>query len=149
MQLYARVACCFRGASTSRRNEYQDFSIEGLYFREYPVDVDDFGHRVTEGGNATATKDNTMVLMGGIPTDAGETLYWLVANLCRLNPYLRCLIIQLPFVESDTRLALSETLKARYSGRLFPFNGELDRSEESVDPRFDHHNQANTAGRIL
>lgn len=139
----------FQGATTTRSNVYQDFSIEGLYFREYPVDVDDFGHRVTEAGNATATQDNTMVLMGRIPTDAGQTLYWLVANLCRLNAYLRCLIIQLPFVESDARLALSETLKARFSGRLLPFNGELDRSEKSVDPRFDHHNQANTAGRIV
>lgn len=139
----------FRGASTSRRNEYQDFSIEGLYFEEYSVDVDDFGHRVTEVGNATATKNNTLVLMDGIPTDASEALYWVVANLCRLNPYLRCIIIQLPFVESDTRLALSETLKARCSGRLFTFNGQLDLSEESVNPRFDHHNQAITAGRML
>ena len=149
VQLYARFACRFRGASTTHSNEYRDFSIEGLHFREYPVDVDNFAHRVTEAGNATAAKNNTVVLMGGIPTDASETFYWLVSKLCRLNPDLRCIIVQIPFVESDTRLVLSETLKARYSGRLFPFNGEVDLSEESVDPRFDHHNQAITAERIL
>lgn len=150
MQLDARSACCFRGgAVTSRSNEYQDFSIEGVHFREYPVHADDFGHRVTEAGNATATKDNTVVLMGGIPTDANETFYWLVSNLCRLNPYLRCIILQVPFVGSDTRLLLSETLKARYFDRLLPFNDQVDLSEESVDPRFYRHNQAIMAGCIL
>jgi hypothetical protein len=144
---YYRAVYYSRGTSASRDSGYQNFKVAGVDFCEYPVDLDGYSHRITEAGDADA--GNTVVLMGGIPTDSSETFYWLVAELCRLNTELRCLIVQLLFVENNTNLAYSNTIKARYSGRTLPFNQDIDLSSEPVDPRFDHYNQATTAAHIL
>lgn len=146
---YYRAVCYSRGNSASRDSGYQNFKVAGVDFYEYPVDLDGYSHRITEAGDADADAGNTVVLMGGIPTDTSETFYWLVAELCRLNPELRCIIIQLPFVENNTSLIYSTSIKARYSGRTLPFNQDMDLSSVPVDPRFDHYNQATTTAHIL
>ena len=146
---YYRAVCYSRGTSASRDSGYHSFKVAGVDFCEYPVDLDGYSHRITEAGDADADAGNTVVLMGGIPTDSSETFHWLVAELCRLNTELRCLIVQLPFVENNTNLTYSNTIKARYSGRALPFNQDIDLSSQPVDPRFDHGNQAITAAHIL
>lgn len=147
--LYYHALCRYRGTSAARDPSYQKFTIGDIDFVEYFVEVEGYNHRITEAGDADACGDNTVVFMGGIPTDASETLYWLVAELCCLNSNLRCLIIQLPFVENNTKLDFSNNTKARHSARALPFNQHIDLSNDPVDPRFDHCNQAITAAHIL
>lgn len=147
--IHARVVCRYRGASTTRGERNQSFVVSGIDFREYLINVNNDDHRITEAGSTQVSGRHTIVFMGGIPTDASETFYWLVAALCRVNTSLRCVIVQLPFVESHTRLSFSKDSKARYEARSIPFNQAIDLSETPIDPRFDHHNQAITAAQIL
>ena len=146
---YARLRCYQRGGHIKCESRTGEFVVEDIAFKEESVDLAGFSHRITIAGDASSKEEDTIVLMGGIPTDSSETFYWLVARLCNLNVKLRCVIVHLPFMEMEAQLNYSETIRSSYVGRALPFNQEVSLSKMSIDPRYDHRNQAKTTFEIL
>lgn len=147
-QLQALFMCYWRGVRTVNRASPGRFHVEGIELHEYEVEVDGYRHRVTEAGNSDAESGHTLVMMGGVPTDSSETFYWLAAELCKLNPAIRAVILHLPHTEMDNPVQPGDAL-AEHNGWALPFNDAVDFSRKHVDQRFDHRVQAQTAYRIL
>ncbi len=132
------------------RNEPGVINVDGISLTKRFIDLDSGRHLVTEAGDPTAEAAKTIVMMGGVPTDSSETFHWLVADLCRRDRSLRCVILHLPYME-DT-VVVTPTTPASYAtldGIALPFNTRIDLSGERLDVRFDHRVQAETAHRIL
>ena len=116
---------------------------------------DGYQHRVIEAGQSAPAPGKTVVLMGGIPSDASETMLWMAADLLRRDPGLRCLILHPPYCEDwnapNPQLATRHRpVFAKHSGVLAPLEYEDGaRGREVVDPRFDHMNQGAAVRDIL
>ena len=59
--------------------------------------VNNQNHYYFEFGDSNATDDNTIVMIGGIPTNPMESMSWLADELIKLNSKYRILIFNIPF----------------------------------------------------
>ena len=73
VQLVAGVWARRRGYQPPSPDTFRDLQVDGVTLREKSVVVDGYAHLVTEAGNSAAGDQQTIVLMGGIPTDSSES----------------------------------------------------------------------------
>ena len=87
-------------------------------------------------------------MMGGIPSDPSESLYWMASELIKKNPSLKILIIHLPFYENYSKIELTDDT-AKFNTLNLPFNRESSNANVKVDPKFSHYNQSKIVEKIL
>ena len=149
LQQYIKIRCYYRLSYFANETVKEQFWIDGVLFRLRHLAIEGFQHRVTETGDLSASNENTIIFMGGIPTDSSETFYWLVAQIYKKNNKLRCIIIHLPFMEEHCQLEYDEFLTSQYFALTLPFFKKFSLSKFPIDPRFDHINQAKTTRKII
>ena len=116
--------------------------------RQY-VSIDGFEHFILKCGNAHASEENTIVMMGGAPTDSSESMSWMAAELCKKDSALLVYIFHLPFYEEHSKINLAQNKFAEFNGQLFPFNREINLKKVNVDPKFSHEAQAEVTLKIF
>ena len=85
-------------------------NIEGISFDKKTILIDGYKHLYTICGNVNAESNQTLIMMGGIPSDPSESLYWMASELIKKNPSLKILIIHLPFYENYSKIELTDCL---------------------------------------
>ena len=81
--------------------------INNISFNKYYVLLNDEKHSVTELGDKNADSNNTLILIGGIPSDPTESMMWLAKELYYLNPSLRIIILHMPYYENHFKITLT------------------------------------------
>lgn len=146
---WARVVAAHRGATTPLGfPKEHDIDLDGVTLRSRLLTLGSYQHRYTECGYSDAPPAKTIVMMGGVPTDASETFYWFVAALTRKDSGLRCIIIHPPYTEAYSVIETGSQ-KSRHNALALPFNLVVDLHKISIDTRFDHRNQAIVAYDIF
>ena len=83
-------------------------NIEGISFDKKTILIDGYKHLYTICGNVNAESNQTLIMMGGIPSDPSESLYWMASELIKKNPSLKIIIIHLPFYEHYSKIELTD-----------------------------------------
>ena len=121
--------------------------INNISFNKYYVLLNDEKHSVTELGDKNADSNNTLILIGGIPSDPTESMMWLAKELYYLNPSLRIIILHMPYYENHFKITPSH-LYSKNDG-LSIFHNSINLKSTKIDPRFSHINQSKTVDLIL
>ena len=65
-------------------------------------------------GDLSASDENTIIMIGGIPTDPLESMTWLADELNKINPSLRIIIFNMPYYENHFNIETThETAKSQ------------------------------------
>ena len=131
------------------KKQSNDLNIKGIHLKKRFIHIDGYQHLITECGNTEASEENTIVMMGGIPTDPSESLYWMAAELCRKDKDLHVLILHLPYYEEYSKINLDKNLYAKFNALKLPFDREINLKEINIDPKFSHENQAEITLKIF
>ena len=123
-------------------------NIDGIHFEKKTILIDGYKHLYTTCGNFNAESNQTLIMMGGIPSDPSESLYWMASELIKKNPSLKILIIHLPFYENYSKIELTDDT-AKFNTLNLPFNRESSNANVKVDPKFSHYNQSKIVEKIL
>ena len=102
--------------------------------------VNNQNHYYFEFGDSNATDDNTIVMIGGIPTNPMESMSWLAGELIKLNSKYRILIFNIPFYENHFDIELSNTFATTNTINLI-IKKSIDNKKLRVDPKYSHENQ--------
>ena len=94
------------------KKQSNNLNIKGIRLKKRFIHIDGYQHLITECGDSEASQENTIVMMGGIPCDPSESLYWMTAELCRLDKDLHVLILHLPYYEEHSKIDLDKNLYA-------------------------------------
>ena len=81
--------------------------IELSNFKKYFVTVNNEKHSVWEIGNKDATKEKTLILIGGIPTDPIKSMSWMAGCLNKIDNSLRIIIFNMPYYENHFNINVS------------------------------------------
>ena len=105
-------------------------------------------HEMYQIGDLSASDENTIIMIGGIPTDPLESMTWLADELNKINPLLRIIIFNMPYYENHFNIETThETAKSQ--GRNLITNKPIDFSKLNVDPRYSHENQGIKVNEFL
>ena len=143
------VICFIREEEKLFKKQSNDLSYKGIYLKKRFIHIDGYQHLITECGNIEASEENTIVMMGGIPTDPSESLYWMASELCRKDKDLHVLILHLPYYEEYSKINLNKNLYAKFNALKLPFDREVNLKEINIDPKFSHENQAQITLKIF
>ena len=131
------------------RESGQTSDPQGIKISHMYVSIEGYEHLVSKCGNPHASEENTIVMMGGFPTNPSESMYWMAAELCKKDKELLIYIFQLPFYEEYSKINPAENIFAEFNGQLFPFDREVNLKKIKVDPKFSHEAQAKVALKIF
>ena len=87
-----------------RENFFNKSLINNISFKKYYVLLNDDKHSVTELGDENADSNNTLILIGGIPSDPTESMMWLAKELYYINPSFRIIILHMPYYENHFKI---------------------------------------------
>ena len=95
IDLYIYIKIFFR--------EYFFYSpkINKINFIKSVLTVDGLDHKIYEFGDINASNQNTLLLIGGIPTDPMDSMTWLANEINQINDNLRVIILNMPYYEDD------------------------------------------------
>ena len=140
---------CFIREEKIFKKQSNDLNYEGIHLKKRFIKIGDYQHLITECGNTEATEENTIVMMGGFPSDPSESLYWMAAELCRIDKNLHVLILHLPYFEEHSKIDLDKNLHAKFNALKLPFDREINFKKVNIDPKFNHKNQAEITLKIF
>ena len=149
LRIIFTVICFIREEEKLFKKQSNDLNIKGIHLKKRFIHIDGYQHLITECGNTEASEENTIVMMGGIPTDPSESLYWMASELCRKDKDLHVLILHLPYYEEYSKINLDKNLYAKFNALKFPFDREINFKEINIDPKFSHENQAQITLKIF
>ena len=149
LRIIFTVICFIRKEEKLFKKQSNDLNIKGIHLKKRFIHIDGYQHLITECGNTEASEENTIVMMGGIPTDPSESLYWMAAELCRKDKDLHVLILHLPYYEEYSKINLDKNLYAKFNALKLPFDREINFKEINIDPKFSHENQAQITLKIF
>ena len=149
LRIIFTVICFIRKEEKLFKKQSNDLNIKGIHLKKRFIHIDGYQHLITECGNTEASEENTIVMMGGIPTDPSESLYWMASELCRKDKDLHVLILHLPYYEEYSKINLDKNLYAKFNALKFPFDREINFKEINIDPKFSHENQAQITLKIF
>ena len=149
LRIIFTVICFIREEEKLFKKQSNDLNYKGIYLKKRFIHIDGYQHLITECGNTKASEENTIVMMGGIPTDPSESLYWMASELCRKDKDLHVLILHLPYYEEYSKINLDKNLYAKFNALKFPFDREINFKEINIDPKFSHENQAQITLKIF
>ena len=143
------VICFFREKEKFYKNQSNYLNCNGVCLEKRFILIDGYKHLVTQCGNIGASEENTILMMGGIPSNSSESLYWMAAELCKSDKDLRIFILHLPYYEEHSTIDLDKNLFAKFNALKFPFDREINLKKINIDPKFSHENQAQTTLKII
>ena len=149
LRIIFTVICFIRKEEKLFKKQSNDLNIKGIHLKKRFIHIDGYQHLITECGNTEALEENTIVMMGGIPTDPSESLYWMAAELCRKDKDLHVLILHLPYYEEYSKINLDKNFYAKFNALKLPFDREINLKEINIDPKFSHENQAQITLKIF
>ena len=149
LRIIFTVICFIRKEEKLFKKQSNDLNIKGIHLKKRFIYINGYQHLITECGNTEALEENTIVMMGGIPSDPSESLYWMAAELCRKDKDLHVLILHLPYYEEYSKINLDKNLYAKFNALKFPFDREINLKEINIDPKFSHENQAQITLKIF
>ena len=149
LRIIFTVICFIRKEEKLFKEQSKDLNIKGIHLKKRFIHIDGYQHLITECGNTEASEENTIVMMGGIPTDPSESLYWMASELCRKDKNLHVLILHLPYYEEYSKINLDKNLYAKFNALKLPFDREVNLKEINIDPKFSHENQAQITLKIF
>ena len=149
LRIIFTVICFIREEEKLFKKQSNDLNIKGIHLKKRFIHIDGYQHLITECGNTEASEENTIVMMGGIPTDPSESLYWMASELCRKDKDLHVLILHLPYYEEYSKINLDKNLYAKFNALKLPFDREINLKEINIDPKFSHENQAQITLKIF
>ena len=149
LRIIFTVICFIREEEKLFKKQSNDLNIKGIHLKKRFIHIDGYQHLITECGNTEASEENTIVMMGGIPSDPSESLYWMAAELCRKDKDLHVLILHLPYYEEYSKINLDKNLYAKFNALKLPFDREINLKEINIDPKFSHENQAQITLKIF
>ena len=149
LKIIFTVICFIRKEEKLFKKQSNDLNIKGIHLKKRFIHIDGYQHLITECGNTEASEENTIVMMGGIPSDPSESLYWMAAELCRKDKDLHVLILHLPYYEEYSKINLDKNLYAKFNALKLPFDREINFKEINIDPKFSHENQAQITLKIF
>ena len=149
LRIIFTVICFIRKEEKLFKKQSNDLNIKGIHLKKRFIHIDGYQHLITECGNTEASEENTIVMMGGIPTDPSESLYWMASELCRKDKDLHVLILHLPYYEEYSKINLDKNLYAKFNALKLPFDREINLKEINIDPKFSHENQAQITLKIF
>ena len=141
---FIKIVIFFRGNSKNLDN----LIIDDVIFKKKSVNLNDYKHEYSYCGNSDAGENETLIMMGGIPTDSSESMMWMAAEIYKKNPLFRIFILHLPFYESYSEITTSHKV-AMFDSLTIPFNREISNRSVRIDPKFSHKNQSKIVGLIL
>ena len=83
LRIIFTVICFIREEEKLFKKQSNDLNIKGIHLKKRFIHIDGYQHLITECGNTEALEENTIVMMGGIPSDPSESLYWMAAEFCK------------------------------------------------------------------
>ena len=149
LKIIFTVICYIRKEEKLFKKQSNDLNIKGIHLKKRFIHIDGYQHLITECGNTEASEENTILMMGGIPSDPSESLYWMAAELCRKDKDLHVLILHLPYYEEYSKINLNKNLYAKFNALKLPFDREINLKEINIDPKFSHENQAQITLKIF
>ncbi len=141
---FIKIVIFFRGNSKNLDN----LIIDDVIFKKKSVNLNDYKHEYSYCGNSNAGENETLIMMGGIPTDSSESMMWMAAEIYKKNPLFRIFILHLPFYESYSEITTNHKV-AMFDSLTIPFNREISNRSVRIDPKFSHKNQSKIVGLIL
>ena len=115
-------------------------NIKKSKYEKKTLFINNESHFYFEFGDVKATEENTILMIGGIPTNPMESMSWLAAELINLNPNFKVLIFNIPYYEKHFDIELSDTFASTNGKNLFT-NKTIDNKKINVDYKFSHKNQ--------
>ena len=112
-------------------------NIKKSKYEKKTLFINNQSHFYFEFGDAKATEENTILMIGGIPTNPMESMSWLAAELINLNPNFKVLIFNIPYYEKHFDIELSDTFASTNGKNLFT-NKIIDNKKINVDHKYSH-----------
>ena len=142
IDLYIHIKIFFR--------EYFFYSpkINNIEFIKRVINIEGQNHKIYEFGDIKASDQNTLLLMGGIPTDPMDSMAWLANEIYLINENLRVIILNMPYYENDFSIDV-ENEYAVSNGRDLISDKIIDFSATKVDRKFSHENQGKKIKHFL
>ena len=142
IDLYIYIKIFFR--------EYFFYSpkINKINFIKSVLTVDGLDHKIYEFGDINASNQNTLLLIGGIPTDPMDSMTWLANEINQINDNLRVIILNMPYYEDDFDIDVNNKY-AISNGRDLVTDKIIDFSNTRVDCKFSHENQGKKIKHFL
>ena len=109
-------------------------------FIKSTINIDGSIHKIYQIGNNDASDNDTLLLIGGIPTDPMESMTWLANELHKLNDNFRIIILNMPFYENNFSIEVIDKY-AESDGKDLLSNKTIDFSSQKIDPKFSHKYQ--------
>lgn len=129
-------------------NNSKILDIDGIKLEKKTILIDGYKHQYTICGNLNAESNHILVMMGGIPSDPSESMYWMASELIKMNSSFKILILHLPFYENYSKIEPTDET-AKFNTLNLPFNRESSNKNVKVDPKFSHYNQSKEIEKIL
>ena len=141
---FIRILISFR-----ENKKYLDsLVIDDVIFRKERINLNNYDHEYSYCGNSDAGENETLIMMGGIPTDSSESMMWMAAEIYKKNPSFKIFILHLPFYENYSEITMNHK-GAMFDSLTIPFNREISNKNVRIDPKFNHKNQSKIVGLIL
>ena len=128
--------------------DLKSIDIDGIKFKKKTVLIEGYEHQYTLCGSLSAKSNETLIMMGGIPSDPSESMFWMAAEIIKMNSSFKILILHLPFYENYSKIELKDDT-AKFNTLNLPFNRESSNENVKVDPKFSHYNQSKVVEKIL
>ena len=128
--------------------DLKSIDIDGIKFKKKTVLIEGYEHQYTLCGSLNAKSNETLIMMGGIPSDPSESMFWMAAEIIKMNSSFKILILHLPFYENYSKIELKDDT-AKFNTLNLPFNRESSNENVKVDPKFSHYNQSKVVEKIL
>ena len=130
------------------KKDLESITIDGIKLKKRTVLIDGYEHQSTLCGNLSAKNNETLIMMGGIPSDPSESMFWMASEIIKMNASFKILILHLPFYENYSEIELTNNT-AKLNTLSLPFNREISNENVKVDPKFSHYNQSRVVEKIL
>lgn len=117
-------------------------------FKKFSIKINNYHHQCMSCGNPNANQRQTLIMMGGIPTDSSESMMWMAEEMVKKNSSLKIFIFHLPFYESYSEI-ITENKEAIFNSLSLPFNREISNKEIKLDSKFSHLNQSRIVAQML
>ena len=149
LKIIFTVICLFRKKEKLFTNQSNYLNYNGVCLEKRFIHINGYQHLITQCGDIDASEENTIVMMGGIPSDPSESLYWMAAELCKSDKDLHVLILHLPYYEEYSTIDLDKYSFAKFNAFKFPFDREINLKKVNIDPKFSHESQAQITLKIF
>ena len=103
--------------------DLKSIDIDGIKFKKKTVLIEGYEHQYTLCGSLSAKSNETLIMMGGIPSDPSESMFWMAAEIIKMNSSFKILILHLPFYENYSKIELKDD-SAKFNTLNLPFNRE-------------------------